>query len=120
MSVRPLASAVLLVLVVAQGLSAEDAKLAANQPKKSSIVASAGEVELVNGIGDVKPSGGWGPTVNCTGLQQAAALTHGGDAGPCQADLKTFCKDVSPGDGRILTCLIKRLLQAKQGNIAGM
>lgn len=64
--------------------------------------------------------GGWGLTVNLFWPAQPDALTHGGDAGPCKADVKTFCNDVSPGDGRIVTCLIKRLLQAKQGNIAGM
>jgi hypothetical protein len=26
-------------------------------------------------------------------------------AGPCQADLEKFCKDVQPGEGRILACM---------------
>lgn len=115
---RPLAYALLFVLVVAQGLNAEDAKAAATQPKKSSIIPSAGEVELTNGIGDVKPNGECLPgqlILACT----VRMLTAPGHAGPCQADIKNFCKDVSPGDGRVVTCLIKRILQAKQGNIAG-
>lgn len=54
---RPLASALLLVLVVAPGLQAEEAKPAAAQPKKSNIIPSSGEVELPNGIGDVLLTG---------------------------------------------------------------
>lgn len=49
----------------------------------------------MNGIGDVKPDG------------------------PCKADIKAVCKDVSPGDDRILLCLIKRIKQTQQGNTAG-
>lgn len=67
-AMRLLASTVLLVLVVAQGLNAEDAKPAATQPKKSNIIPSAGEVELTNGIGDVKPSGKCLPGSTCPGL----------------------------------------------------
>jgi len=39
--------------------------------------------------------------------------------GPCKADIKAVCKDVSPGDDRILLCLIKRIKQTQQGNTAG-
>lgn len=63
--------------------------------KTSSIIPSAGETKLVNGIGDVQPEGA------------------------CKADVKALCKDVSPGDDRLLLCLVKRMKQAQQGNIAG-
>lgn len=41
-------------------------------------------------------------------------------AGACKADVKALCKDVSPGDDRLLLCLVKRMKQAQQGNIAGV
>lgn len=52
--------------------------------------------------------------VTCT------VLTHANCTGPCKADAKAFCKDVSPGDGRLAMCLTKRIKQAQQGNIAGV
>lgn len=42
-----------------------------------------------------------------------------GAAGACKADIKALCKDVSPGDDRVLLCLVKRIKQAVQGNTAG-
>lgn len=44
----------------------------------------------------------------------------GSAAGACKADIKALCKDVSPGDDRLLWCLVKRMKQAQQGNIAGV
>ena len=39
--------------------------------------------------------------------------------GACKADIKGFCADVSPGEGRVVACLSKRLRMQKQGNTAG-
>jgi hypothetical protein len=46
-------------------------------------------------------------------------LTDVALAGPCKADIKSLCKDVSPGNDRVLLCLVKRIKQAQQGNVAG-
>lgn len=70
-------------------------KPSSSTSKSSTIIPSAGETTLVNGIGDVKPDGA------------------------CKADVKALCKDVSPGDDRLLLCLVKRIKQAQQGNVAG-
>jgi hypothetical protein len=40
--------------------------------------------------------------------------------GPCKADIKAFCKDVTAGDARLVSCLSKRLKADKQGNTAGV
>ncbi len=40
-------------------------------------------------------------------------------AGACAPDIKTFCKDVSAGEGRVAACLDKRMKEQKQGNVAG-
>eukprot|EP00879_Flechtneria_rotunda_P000602 GHRR01000712.1.p1 GENE.GHRR01000712.1~~GHRR01000712.1.p1 ORF type:complete len:883 (+),score=207.41 GHRR01000712.1:2504-5152(+) len=97
LDVPPRPAVLCLLFVVALGntaVLAQESKLVPAE-KKSIIIPTAGEVVLANGIGDVKPDG------------------------PCKADIKAFCKDASPGDGRLVTCLIKRIQQAKQGNIAG-
>lgn len=61
----------------------------------SNIIASAGAAELANGNGDVSPTG------------------------PCAGDIKVICKDVGPGEGRLATCLTKRIRAQKQGNVVG-
>jgi hypothetical protein len=52
-------------------------------------------------------------------LVMALATDVPAAAGACKADVKALCKDVSPGDDRLLLCLVKRMKQAQQGNIAG-
>lgn len=39
--------------------------------------------------------------------------------GACASDVKAFCKDVSPGEGRVAACITKRLRDQKQGNVQG-
>ncbi|GAX77303.1 hypothetical protein CEUSTIGMA_g4749.t1 [Chlamydomonas eustigma] len=63
--------------------------------KASEIIKSAGAANLANGNGDVSP------------------------AGACAGDVKAFCKDVGPGEGRIASCLTKRIRAQKQGNVVG-
>uniref|UniRef100_A0A7R9V0N1 Golgi apparatus protein 1 n=1 Tax=Chlamydomonas euryale TaxID=1486919 RepID=A0A7R9V0N1_9CHLO len=61
----------------------------------SNIIPSAGEAELANGIGDLPP------------------------AGPCKADIKAFCSDVTPGEGRLSECLVERQREMRDGNTPG-
>ncbi|KAF5829594.1 hypothetical protein DUNSADRAFT_15859 [Dunaliella salina] len=61
----------------------------------NNIVSSSGPAKLWNDIGDV------------------------GKGGACASDAEAFCKDQSPGDGRIAACLSKRNLDVKEGNAAG-
>lgn len=88
--------------------------------KTSSIIPSAGETKLVNGIGDVQPDGACRATPNSSTEAVAHGFCHCSAAGACKADVKALCKDVSPGDDRLLLCLVKRMKQTQQGNIAGV
>lgn len=90
--------------------------------KTSSIIPSAGETKLVNGIGDVNPDSACiqPPTAARQRKQLLMASATALAAGACKADVKALCKDVSPGDDRLLLCLVKRMKQAQQGNIAGV
>ncbi|MEW5310424.1 MAG: hypothetical protein WDW38_002223 [Sanguina aurantia] len=63
--------------------------------KASDIIPSAGSVELTNGNGDVLATGS------------------------CAADVKSFCKDVAVGEGRLSACLTKRVKAQKSGNVVG-
>jgi len=50
----------------------------------------------------------------------AAALSYAGDY-PCKNDVNRFCKDIQPGEGRILRCLTlyeKHLTPACKKNLA--
>ncbi|KAF6266246.1 hypothetical protein COO60DRAFT_1470052 [Scenedesmus sp. NREL 46B-D3] len=93
------AAGLLLLCLFASSASAEDKPAApaaaAAAPKISKIIDSAGETQLPNGVGDV-------------------ALD-----GACKADAAAFCKDVTPGEGRVAMCLTRRIKQAQQGNVAG-
>src|SRR5687767_12797906 len=45
-----------------------------------------------------------------TGVTLAADNEHKmgmGKDGPCAADVKKFCSDVEPGDGRMMQCMLK-------------
>jgi hypothetical protein len=114
--------------------SQQDSRQPGKASKVSKIVATAGETELVNGFGDVRPDGafltcGGAPTQQPkqTGAHAdatAAAAAASGAllllcAGACRADVRALCKDVSPGGDRLLHCLTRRIKQAQQGNIAG-
>ena len=44
-----------------------------------------------------------------TGLAAAQSAEKGG--GACRADVEKFCKDVKPGGGRIVQCLVKNETQ---------
>lgn len=46
--------------VAGQQSSQKDSSSKTSSSKRSSIISSAGETDLVNGIGDVKPDGVWG------------------------------------------------------------
>lgn len=40
-------------------------------------------------------------------------------AGACASDIKAFCKDTAPGEGRLAACLTKRVRAQRQGNVEG-
>eukprot|EP00195_Chlamydomonas_chlamydogama_P004977 CAMPEP_0202901334 /NCGR_PEP_ID=MMETSP1392-20130828/14194_1 /ASSEMBLY_ACC=CAM_ASM_000868 /TAXON_ID=225041 /ORGANISM="Chlamydomonas chlamydogama, Strain SAG 11-48b" /LENGTH=885 /DNA_ID=CAMNT_0049587883 /DNA_START=46 /DNA_END=2703 /DNA_ORIENTATION=- len=74
---------------------AEEQKKTETKKVNSNTIASAGTVELYNGNGDVSATGA------------------------CAADVKSFCKDVGAGEGRLSACLTKRIRSQKQGNVVG-
>jgi len=89
-------TAALLLLACSLVVTLAEEKPAQEQPAKSSnIIASAGSVLLLNGNGDVLKTG------------------------VCLVDIKSFCKDVGAGEGRIAACLTKRIKDHKQGNAVG-
>eukprot|EP00798_Chlamydomonas_sp_ICE-L_P010076 gene10076-7973_t len=58
----------------------------------SSIIPSAGAVELLNGNGDVSASGA------------------------CKSVVKQYCKSTKSGDGRLASCLYTKIRDSKKGN----
>ncbi len=52
---------------------------------------------------------------SCSGAPRAFCAC----AGACASDYKSFCKDVSQGEGRFAACLAKRVAQQKAGNAVG-
>ncbi|KAG1672451.1 hypothetical protein FOA52_013237 [Chlamydomonas sp. UWO 241] len=75
-------------------VAAADAKAPAKSTS-SNIVDTAGPAELLNGNGDLLPTGA------------------------CKADIKSFCDDTQAGEGRLAQCLTDRVRETKAGNKAG-
>ncbi|KAI8475756.1 MAG: hypothetical protein J3K34DRAFT_453290 [Monoraphidium minutum] len=93
--IKPWAALSTLTLLLVARASAEEPGASKKAPLKSKIIASAGETDLPNGVGDVLPSG------------------------PCKADVKAFCKDITVGESRVAMCLSKRQAAEKKGNVVG-
>jgi len=88
-----------LLVALALALLASDlglpARAADSEVVSSNIIVTAGSATLANGNGDVSATGA------------------------CKKDIKSHCKDVSAGEGRLATCLSKRIEDQRQGNAVG-